>query len=134
MRFRYQSPRISAVLFHCHEEQQYPIGGQILKSITSIEHSSGLSGNVIHMMSLASKKFWCQFNIRMVIFIVSRFTRSGYMRRFAGTQLPRITRAPVCINDESEAWCNRLFKIFSRHILPTVTECGTDQIQAAVFR
>jgi hypothetical protein len=53
MCFHHPHFRISAVLFQYHEEHQYPICGHILKHITCVEPSPGLSGNV--MISLASK-------------------------------------------------------------------------------
>jgi hypothetical protein len=46
---------IYAVLFQYHEEHQYPIRGQMLKPVTRDEPSPGLSGNVMQMISVASK-------------------------------------------------------------------------------
>jgi hypothetical protein len=52
---RYTRFRISAVLFQCHEKHQYPIRGRILKHVTCVEPSPGLSGNVMQVINLASK-------------------------------------------------------------------------------
>jgi hypothetical protein len=42
---RYTRFRISVLLLQCYKkERQYPIRGQILKPITCVEHSPGLSG------------------------------------------------------------------------------------------
>jgi hypothetical protein len=47
--------RISPVLFQYREEHQCPIRGKILKPITCVELSPGLSGHVTQMISEASK-------------------------------------------------------------------------------
>jgi hypothetical protein len=46
---------MSAVLFQHYEEHQHPIRGQILKPITGVETSLGLSWNVMQTISLASE-------------------------------------------------------------------------------
>jgi hypothetical protein len=48
-RFNYPCFRISAVLFQCYEEHQYPIRGQILNPITCVESSPRLSENVVRL-------------------------------------------------------------------------------------
>jgi hypothetical protein len=91
-RFRYPRFRLSAVLFQCHEEHQYPIRGQILKPITCVEHSPDLSGNVMQMISLTSKSSGASLTSKWRLLYISRFPRFQYTRRFAGTQPPCITR------------------------------------------
>jgi hypothetical protein len=44
---------LSAALFQYHKHK-YPIRGHILKPVTGVEPSPGLSGNVMQMISLAS--------------------------------------------------------------------------------
>lgn len=46
---------LSADLFQCYKEHQYPIRGQILRAITCAEPSPGLSGNVMQVINSASK-------------------------------------------------------------------------------
>jgi hypothetical protein len=54
---RYTRFRISAVIFQYYEENQYAIRCQILKPITCVEPSTGLSVHVVQMISLSSKKY-----------------------------------------------------------------------------
>jgi hypothetical protein len=89
---------LSTVLFQYYEEHQYPIHGKILKPITCVEPSPGLSGNVIQMISLVSENSGSSLTSRWRLLFLSRFTRFRYTRRFAGTRPPRITRvASLCI-------------------------------------
>jgi hypothetical protein len=54
-RFPYPRFRISAVLFQYYDEHQNSIRIQILKLITWVKPCPGLPGNVMQMISLASK-------------------------------------------------------------------------------
>lgn len=52
--FRYTRFRLTAVLFQCYVEHQYPIRGHVLKNIAFVESSPGLSGNVNSDATLTS--------------------------------------------------------------------------------
>jgi hypothetical protein len=81
----------SAVLFKNYEEQKYLIRGHILKLVTCIRLSPGLSGKVMQMISRASKNSGAILTSKWRLLYVSHFTRFHYKRRFAGTRPPRIT-------------------------------------------
>jgi hypothetical protein len=89
-RFQYPCFRTFAVSFQYHEEHQCPIRGQILKPITCVETSPGLSGNVMQMISLASKNSGASLTSKWLLLYVSCFTRFRFTRRFPGTQLSPI--------------------------------------------
>jgi hypothetical protein len=72
---------------------------QFLKPVTCVEPSPGLSGNVMQMISLASKNSGASLTSKWRLLYVSRVTRFRYTRRFAGTRHPRITRV-ACIFEE----------------------------------
>jgi hypothetical protein len=87
---RYPRSRISAVLFQYRKEHQYPIRGHILKPITCVEPSPGLSGNVLQMISLTSKNSGASLTPKWWLLYVYRYTCFQFTRRFAGTQ-------PLCV-------------------------------------
>jgi hypothetical protein len=91
-RFRFPRFRISAVLFQHYEKHQYPIRGQLLKPITCTELPPGLSGNVMQLISLASKNYGASLISKCRLLYVSRFMSFRYTRRFLGTLPPCITR------------------------------------------
>jgi hypothetical protein len=64
--------------------------------ITCVKTSPGLSGNVIKIISLASKNSGASVTSKWRLLYVSRFTRFRYTRRHTGIKHPCITKV-TCI-------------------------------------
>jgi hypothetical protein len=62
---------ITAALFQYHDEHQYSISGQIIKAVTCIESSPGLSGNVMRMISLTSNNSGASFNCNTIAVLLA---------------------------------------------------------------
>jgi hypothetical protein len=83
MRFHYLHFHTSMVLFQYYEEDQYHIRGQILKLITCVEPSPGLSLNVMQMISLASKNSGASLMATVIPFPFYVFSLYAEIRRNA---------------------------------------------------
>jgi hypothetical protein len=89
---RYTHFRYPRFYFSIMRSIKYPTRGQILKSVTCVEPCPGLSGNVMQMISLASKNYGASLTSKWQLLYVSRFTRFRYTRRLTGMEPPCISR------------------------------------------